>query len=782
MYPIVTFYYCVPIFISLSLSLNATAGFAGTATEVPEIAHNRSTEQHFSIPAQSLSTALFAWSQQTNMAVTAPAHLLKGLQAPALEGRLTPEQALRHLLAGTKLRLIPGQEGFIIAVPRKIVPAPSQAPEPELQPEWIHEPVIEEVAVTASRATNRTAIEQKQTIATISDILASDDMGDLPDLNLADAFRRITGVSTINDSDEGRFVTLRGIEATYNLVTLDGVAIATDQGNTHNINLESFPIIGIHSLQVHKTRTANMDGYRIGGMMNIRSLSAYEQDGPLLLIDGALSKYSLDDTPDDDDGLSGKFTFTYADLFGSDDQFGLVLAGTYEEKNRDEQQWEPGFRYLPQGSGLADAPFRDRFEMKYYTNTWVRRGASLKLEYQPTADLYAFVKGYYYSKSENEDRDKWSVSNDAGDAVTLNGRGGGATNLGKGAIQYRNREIERGLGGVHMHAKLHLTDRHSLSTDLSHSRGRHDFTEDKIEWQTASTLAARQQMGYAYANGAAFPAWQLNNPSYATDAANYRFRDLFVRFDDIDDRVTEFKLDYGYKLDEAEGLAWQSGLSWRKHTRDWNKHQLKSTWTGSTNLLLSDFVDHQFLIPSHFNDPMIFQDEDVFFVHFRDQPADFNTEIRLVNAGDAGDVTYDADMQAVYGLLRYGFGNILFDASLNAGVRYERYVYESHGFLRNINTATLTPNTVSHDYHHWLPSISLDLWFSDELRLNSAWSQSLGRQSLQDTNAVASARLDLSQQTLTINLETSVEIISTPSNGINFPRDLIDFSSSYASA
>lgn len=62
-----------------------------------------STPVHLSLPAQSLARTLAALSRQFGISIGGEAGLLDGRQAPALNGALTLEQALRHALEGSGL-------------------------------------------------------------------------------------------------------------------------------------------------------------------------------------------------------------------------------------------------------------------------------------------------------------------------------------------------------------------------------------------------------------------------------------------------------------------------------------------------------------------------------------------------------------------------------------------------------------------------------------------------------------------------------------------------------
>ncbi|MFD1791626.1 STN domain-containing protein [Ochrobactrum teleogrylli] len=61
------------------------------------------TSTKFNIPAQSLSTALIAFSRQTKLGIFVTSSLALGKKSTAVNGALSPEVALQRLLSGTGL-------------------------------------------------------------------------------------------------------------------------------------------------------------------------------------------------------------------------------------------------------------------------------------------------------------------------------------------------------------------------------------------------------------------------------------------------------------------------------------------------------------------------------------------------------------------------------------------------------------------------------------------------------------------------------------------------------
>ena len=82
-------------------------------------------------PAQPLGGALTALAVRTGLIVGVDAAAVRGKQAPALQGRYTPHEALQRLLAGSGLQAVRDPNGSYAL--RSAVPAPAPPPYPRAQ-------------------------------------------------------------------------------------------------------------------------------------------------------------------------------------------------------------------------------------------------------------------------------------------------------------------------------------------------------------------------------------------------------------------------------------------------------------------------------------------------------------------------------------------------------------------------------------------------------------------------------------------------------------------------
>jgi outer membrane cobalamin receptor len=89
-----------------------------------------------------------------------------------------------------------------------------------------------EVVVTAKRLEKTARAEQKAAL-NIVNIQPAETIEKYPDFNAAEALGRVVGVSMSEDTGEGRFVEIRGIDGNLNGATFGGVVLLnTNPGGT----------------------------------------------------------------------------------------------------------------------------------------------------------------------------------------------------------------------------------------------------------------------------------------------------------------------------------------------------------------------------------------------------------------------------------------------------------------------------------------------------------------------------------------------------------------------
>lgn len=149
-----------------------------------------------------------------------------------------------------------------------------------LDPELV---VMERFQVSSYAGEQIAALNRQRQANTISNVVSSDTIGELPDNNLRSALNRLPGIN-VSGGDDGQ-ISIRGMEGKLNAIALDGDSLPAaannlsgfgSQGSTRGIDLRKIPTEAIQSIEVIKTPTADMDGDSIGGRVELKTASAFD--------------------------------------------------------------------------------------------------------------------------------------------------------------------------------------------------------------------------------------------------------------------------------------------------------------------------------------------------------------------------------------------------------------------------------------------------------------------------------------------------------------------------
>ena len=140
---------------------------------------------------------------------------------------------------------------------------------------------LDQVVVTGIRASIEKSIDTKRNADTNIDVVSAEDVGKMPDKNIADALSRLPGVNVQFGGalamDEAERVAIRGTSPNLNLVTINGHALSSgdwhvgDQGASgRSVGFSLLPSQLIGQAIVYKTQKADLTEGGIAGSVDIR--------------------------------------------------------------------------------------------------------------------------------------------------------------------------------------------------------------------------------------------------------------------------------------------------------------------------------------------------------------------------------------------------------------------------------------------------------------------------------------------------------------------------------
>ena len=234
------------------------------------------------------------------------------------------------------------------------------------------------------------------------EVMTADDIGNLPDKNLADTLNRMSGISIQRSQGEGRYVSIRGMEPGLNNVTVNGQTIGASDvrargGRPPPLELLSAGMIG--GLEVHKTITPDMDGHSIGGTVNLIQHSAFDRAAPQFAF--ASAAWGTNDTlartmsPGGTNIYEG--TLGWGGRFLEGERLGVFVGGNYS--SRDYNLHEVNARgHTDVGSQLGVdeiVPVPLRWEQRGITGNRERWGLSANIEFRPTFQTSLYFRSFF---------------------------------------------------------------------------------------------------------------------------------------------------------------------------------------------------------------------------------------------------------------------------------------------------------------------------------------------------------------------------------------------------
>ncbi|KQV61395.1 MULTISPECIES: TonB-dependent receptor [unclassified Duganella] len=548
------------------------------------------------------------------------------------------------------------------------------------------------VVITGQRAVLAKSIAAQDKADNIINVLSSDDIGNLPDKNAAEALARLPGVSVQRDQGEGRYITVRGLGPDLNAVTINGALVPSPEASRRAVALDVLPAGLIRSLEVTKTLTPEQDASSLGGTVEVKSLSAFDLPGSLLTVNAAASH-------DQNTGKNSPSAgMLWASRFG-DGKFGVAVGLGGERRKFGSDNVETG--------GAWDGERLSGFELRDYLPVRERRAAALNLDYLPQAGNSWFLRTFLSRFSDDEVRDRLTVSNVSGGTLA---EGVPASARLERRIRQRKytQEIQSAVLGTQQKLGAWL---------LGVQAGRSKADEDTPEALNDGRFrGAANFKGISFTNGER-PA--LTAPASAYDPSSYSLNAITLQQRYSKDTGQHLKFDLGHVFELGEmhaALKFGAKASRREKTSDSNQWSYGSKAV-SGSLSMASFVqgrqlDYPFGQIGAAIDPAA--------IRARVAGLDRNAA-RLAAESAINDFALNEDIDSAY------FQNTLSqgDWRLLAGVRAEHTAFDASGV--RVNGSAITPLRRSRSYTSWLPSLQLRYDLDRSTSLRSAWTNSVVR-------------------------------------------------------
>lgn len=567
----------------------------------------------------------------------------------------------------------------------------------------------QEIVVSGRRAADRAAIETQREADNQVNQVRADDIGRLPDQNVAETLRRLPGLSVQNDQGEGRYLTVRGVSPDLLNVTLNGQTAAAPEPDARQVKLDDIPSALVGAVTVSKTLTPDLDANAIAGSANIETVTAFDRPRAF---GSARAAYGFNQIADRD---PYEFDGSFGTRFGPGRQFGIVIAGNYSRRFIAPQNIQSGGNW-EEVNGF-DLPLRQ--VLRQYETRRERYGAVLNLDWRPTDQVRTFARFLYSQFNDSEARPGFTIKLDD-DEITNQTATGGDYTAAKGERALRNRE----------------EDSNTFTASVG---GEFDFGPSWLRIEGSYTRARkrdpnRNQVVFATKNLTGSYDLTDSIPQYFPDANSFdpsRYKFDEANYDNRRSQETlwQGRVDFRTPIGLGDDSNVQLGLKFTSRRKFNDENSITyGGFDGTLNMdqVLSSPVDAIFKGRFPFG-PTI--DRGLFDRFLRSNINDFEID-EEATVGDslAADYRINERILAAYAMATLRFG----DLTIIPGVRVE-HTRSRYAAIAVLDTYTLDDLDRGYDtfgrqsYTDWFPGINLRYNVTRNLVLRGAITRAIGR-------------------------------------------------------
>lgn len=229
----------------------------------------------------------------------------------------------------------------VLGVIAMISALPAHAQDSGAKPDSV-EPVV---VVTGFRASLNSALNIKKNSDGIVDVIKAEDIAKFPDANLAESLQRVPGVSlTRGDGGEGKQITVRGLNAGFTRVRINGIEGVTAtgasdiNGSTNRGRGFDFSVFAselFNSLEVRKTSEAAIEEGSLGATVDLRTARPFDFKGRTFSLGGQETANSVSRKAEP------RLSALYSDRWDTPaGKFGALVSVAYSKRTAQEEGYE----------------------------------------------------------------------------------------------------------------------------------------------------------------------------------------------------------------------------------------------------------------------------------------------------------------------------------------------------------------------------------------------------------------------------------------------------------
>ncbi|QTD57631.1 TonB-dependent receptor [Parasphingorhabdus cellanae] len=444
------------------------------------------------------------------------------------------------------------------------------------------------------------SLATKRDLSVIGDAIVGEDIGDLPDLSVAETLERVAGVTSDRFKGGASELSVRGLGAFLGASYFNGREISSGSDG-RDVNFGQFPSELINGAVVYKTQQASFIEGGVSGIIELQTLRPLDYGKSRLQIQGLAGYSDYEDKVVGGNPVNYRLTGSYVDQFSTGiGEIGIAIGGQIRRDTAPEDIFTSSSTYRPcntiegvdrsnncsfltdgdgNPTGASDTYFVSNQYIFRAQATDADRDAVIgSIQWQPSPDLEFNFDGQYSYRDDIEERANLVIADGRRDITPIEISPTGALLAWSGESRLENQTVWRqrteeyiGLGG-----NVEWTsDRLILAADIGFSQTKR--RQDELDMRIRTNSRVLYEIDR---RGQTVPALTLtdvsaveNNTGLTFDLDNHDLYDNGARarrrLENVDDEIFSVRLDATYEM-ESFLTSIQAGVRYgdRRRVRD----------------------------------------------------------------------------------------------------------------------------------------------------------------------------------------------------------------------
>ena len=580
---------------------------------------------------------------------------------------------------------------------------------------------LEKFKVAGSLQGQAKAIEATKVAPNLINVISADKMGTFPDLNAAEALRRLPGVSVQRSGGEGRFVSIRGARPQYNGTLVNGFSLPSGDAEIRRNDLVTVSNALIDTIVLTKTATADLPADGIGGTTNIMMRNPLDLRGPQF---SASAYYGWNENGGD---WQDREDISYGDFIGKDRKYAFIVSANHRLSPYSFTEYDvnaPVLSNLTAG-GQAYVPQGFRYQLTEMDRSNLGFDAAFAAKFGDTTQIV--IRGFKSDSYQDEYVHRYTYSNIlpvlSGGAPVSYGAGGGVVTARLLRL-WRSRTWWLTIEGIQITGKTDLNNGIKLDYGFQRARSLERYENDLFVNGTNATTPDPIQVEFQPDAIKFFPSTAAST-AVLLNPATQRVSLLAtssLRKDWETEKTPYLNAKKGFDLSNGGAIELKAGTYIRLKEKANPNISVTQTPLSTSTLSFADLGTNGTI--DDFDAKGINlgprPNAEVGKLIAVNNPGSFGPEVVGIAPGDVN--MFDANEDIYAGYLMGNYTKSKF--TLIGGVRYEK---TDEAYKRLTSNTGGTYKEFTDSYDNFLPSVHVKYELAKDMFLRASWANTVGR-------------------------------------------------------